>query len=778
MKRTVGSLVKNQSGQGAFVIVLVMLVLGGLIIGPLLSFMGTGLKVGQMHEAKVQEYYAADAGIEDALWQINNDQLSILFPDPGGYDPYAYSAYSPSSEWEYSLGDINDKGVSVNVENVWIPKDVAAPSPSVAEQIIEDGRLVVAGTATGAVGASGNPIYQIKITYYYEQDEGSAYYDPDGQSLEADAIGIWLPPGFNYVNGSSNLEENALDPYYCVPGVAAYKSGKAVVWDFSFVYLKDLPSYGSTGYPLEKVVTFEFTADEAGDTPMSALSWIMASGVADISISWDADVKVYKLTSTATDSDTGKQAVVESYSGKSELRQMGSAISGEYRAIGNSLMVAKKYPYYVRDTLLSESNATASDIPSSAVVEGAYLYWSAWLESGGGEQILFEDTCSNFNNWNHGSDWSIYYGAFDGHHYSGGGRKLTMKSSLALGGYSGQTVTASWQHWEYGRLESGDCLQYAFYDGSSWSDWYTAFCNDIGSSPVSFSDTVPQAYLTDSFKMRFKIAGFSGWGEWCDIDNIKISVATGTIADTSAVFKINGQQVDFDASGDPRRGALAGDVTASEWSVLENRPGEYSYACYLDVTALVQAFSDEGDTGNHTGNGTYTVGGVNGDPYNEWSYAAWSLIIIYSSPETRGHQLYLYDDFVYVDNNETLDFPISGFLVPDPVAGEDNAARLTCFVGEGDERYTGDKLKFNGIYLSNSKSPWDNVWNSKSPGVSEDGIDIDTFYVTWVSGVLTPGDTSAQIALPTGIDSWNLVYIIIAFRSDVTTGGSISYLIR
>jgi hypothetical protein len=62
--------------------------------------------------------------------------------------------------------------------------------------------------------------------------------------------------------------------------------------------------------------------------------------------------------------------------------------------------------------------------------------------------------------------------------------------------------------------------------------------------------------------------------------------------------------------------------------------------------------------------------------------------------------------------------------------------------------------------------------------MSEDGVDIDTFHVSWLSGLLDTGDTSAKIDLPTGTDSWNMIYIILAFRSETKTGGAISYLVR
>ena len=96
------------------------------------------------------------------------------------------------------------------------------------------------------------------------------------------------------------------------------------------------------------------------------------------------------------------------------------------------------------------------------------------------------------------------------------------------------------------------------------------------------------------------------------------------------------------------------------------------------------------------------------------SYAGWSLVIIYSSAETQGHQLYLYDiknpNFTFKESfpggasQSNPDFDgdgnpggkISGFLVPQPIAGETNAARMTCFVGEGDEGKTGDSFKVTG----------------------------------------------------------------------------------
>jgi len=292
---------------------------------------------------------------------------------------------------------------------------------------------------------------------------------------------------------------------------------------------------------------------------------------------------------------------------------------------------------------------------------------------------------------------------------------------------------------------------------------------------------------------------------------------------TTCVFKIDdgtgAKQVYLDVNGNPQQGAQ--NLNSSKNQVLPNfsstDPHGFSYASYRDVTALVRKYSKAPTppATNYPGYATYWVGSVssgvapNGQPHDEWAYANWSLIIIYTSANTQGHQLYLFDKFIYSDQNTQngvdVDFDsdgqpggtISGFIVPQPIAGEVNAARITCYVGEGDVWYGGDYLAINGTKLwdgttttnaPNSISNPDNVFNSTSMEFSTyDGIDIDTLgidppngkYITWDSGILHAGDTSAHIDMETHTDSWNLVYMILSFRSATTTGNSdISYLIR
>jgi hypothetical protein len=55
---------------------------------------------------------------------------------------------------------------------------------------------------------------------------------------------------------------------------------------------------------------------------------------------------------------------------------------------------------------------------------------------------------------------------------------------------------------------------------------------------------------------------------------------------------------------------------------------------------------------------------------------------------------------------------------------------------------------------------------------------VDTFHIPWSSGILNKGDTSATINIHTENDGVTLLYVIASFRSSVTSGGSVSYLIK
>jgi hypothetical protein len=87
---------KNESGQGILAIVLLFLMLGAVILTPLLVFMQTGVKSGQVYESKLQEFYAADSGVEAAICEISQNDTALIVPD-------------------YSL---NDRNVNVTIREI------------------------------------------------------------------------------------------------------------------------------------------------------------------------------------------------------------------------------------------------------------------------------------------------------------------------------------------------------------------------------------------------------------------------------------------------------------------------------------------------------------------------------------------------------------------------------------------------------------------------------------------------------------------------------------
>jgi hypothetical protein len=797
MFKKVKALVKclhQEKGQ-ALVAVLIFLLIGSLTLPPALAHISTALKTGQVYDNKAYEMYAADSGIEDAMWQVKYDMLGYTLHDPD-YDTYDYS-----TDWSYEIEPLNGVTASVGINNVWIPSNESPPDAVTARDMIErviseyaetneNNKIIIYGTATDEDEC------RIKMDFYPAVG--------DEESLAIASVGIWLPLGFHY-DGSCNLEE---EPYnFDPPTVSAHNGGESVVWEFSEEPFTNFPEdIDSADYPQSADITFSYTADEAEARP-TTVSWVTTSGSlqSDIPVAWDVDTKIFQITSTAGDTE------IEAYASRCELRQMDAAIAGDYEAFGNSLMQDNYSPWGKRDTLLASSYTTIDTIPNGddpendydiGDVVAAYLYWSGSYKATPFATPLasWPDDCSDFDNWyntNPNTTWQVYSGRFRGH-YTGSNpqsRYLEMASSYDLDGYSEGEVVVEWDQDEDYTLYETDGLTFELSGdgGSNWSDPITAFYDDIQMGDYSeayFYYIVPQDYLTPNFKLRFHLEGFAV-DDYCYIDDFAIAEITAT-ADTTAKFWIDDTQVYLDG-GVPQQGAQDIVASRSDVSGFEKR-NEYAYVSFLDVTKLVKAYAeiveDEYEDEHPTGNAKYTVGDVDADRYEYRSYAGWSMIIVYASQETAGHQLYLYEELALNSGYTNLDFDhdgtgggdITGFVVPEPIEDEEIAATLTCFVGEGDS-YTGDYLKFTGesetwAYLENDVSPQNNVWNSQSPGMSEPGVDIDTFYITWESGLIHADDTFAHIDLPSGQDNWMLIYMILSVRSETITGSTEHYVIR
>lgn len=654
---------------------LVLMLIGGFFVVPCLSLMSTSLTANRMVDERSLEFYAADAGIEDGLWRVKYNQLPEWMLGTWGDATYNHDPYSPDPGDGLDLPDpipnINNRNVKVSIEPIWVLEGLETPSPGQGRQPHDS--LVTVGDVIDET-AEGNGLYQIGILY-----DGSV------GNLKIERVGCWLSAGFDYVEGSSNLEE---------PATFDYNGGTAITWDFSpAIDYDELPQQGS-----KRIVTFEFTPNE---NPQGCFSWIRTNRN-DIYLSWDVDLKIYKVVSKAT-SVSGKYTEVTAYTTKNEFRMLGSALEGDYAAAGITLMRDHDgEPEGRRERLYRYTTAKIDDIPADTTVQKIFLYWSGWK-------------CKPWYAWD-----------------------LSEEELQALP--------------EDKKVNKVD-FQVKPAGATTWSDWVE------GTANPSNCQVLPSGSPGGQSNQH-------GWSYSCFAD----------ITD----LEIFGD--DFTGNGEYRlghwnTGAQNQNRRYGLWKWTNDHEGEVieTYTCYPLGSPRDGGKKDTGyeDEGNE----------------DEWAYAAWSVVVVYTSPSTKGHQLYIYDEFRYCANNETMVFTIKGFLAPEDVRDDPEAARITCFVGEGDDYYPNptypepDSILVNDSYLSDPPTnPQNNVWNSISNATGEavavDGVDIDTYTASGASGIIQPSDVEAEVKLPTGTDSWNLVYIILSFRSEITTGGFLSYIIE
>jgi len=185
---------KGEAGY-ALVLVLILLILIGLIIGPLLLLMTTSLMSAYRHEEGMLGFYAADAGIEDAAYKIQNEDPSL--PDIGG--TYTYFI---KDEYDVVL-EINDSAVEVTIEGIDDPSDEVYKITSTAtssngdatvESYIKADRVDLSGLADNAISSNNDVTLQPGSQIYGDiQYDGDPPIDPDqvDGDITTDPIEYW-----------------------------------------------------------------------------------------------------------------------------------------------------------------------------------------------------------------------------------------------------------------------------------------------------------------------------------------------------------------------------------------------------------------------------------------------------------------------------------------------------------------------------------------------------------------------------------------------------------
>ncbi len=78
---------KDEKGQ-AFPLALVVLAMGSLFVGGFLSTVNTSLLTSEVYSLPVPDRYSADAGVEDAIWELRYGTLADTLESSGGEITY------------------------------------------------------------------------------------------------------------------------------------------------------------------------------------------------------------------------------------------------------------------------------------------------------------------------------------------------------------------------------------------------------------------------------------------------------------------------------------------------------------------------------------------------------------------------------------------------------------------------------------------------------------------------------------------------------------------
>ncbi|HEY33110.1 MAG TPA: hypothetical protein G4O10_08405 [Dehalococcoidia bacterium] len=188
MKKLFSKIARGEEGV-TLLVVLIMMTLGSVLVIPTLNFAATSIETGEVFEEKMEALYAAEAGVEDALWKMIN-AIPDNFPH------------------SYELTDINGMTVDVVIDKI----------------------TTIAGVEIGDFGVHADwLIIDKSITY----DEGIYTYtititnDGDG-NIKIEGILIDFPPGLDYVTGSTGGDLYNDDPM--VVGDAT--TGITIYWQF------------------------------------------------------------------------------------------------------------------------------------------------------------------------------------------------------------------------------------------------------------------------------------------------------------------------------------------------------------------------------------------------------------------------------------------------------------------------------------------------------------------------------------------------------------------
>ena len=250
MIRLLKQLIGSQKGQ-ALPIVLALMMLGGLTITPSLNYAATALNHGRIVDKGLNGVYAADAGVEEALWCLADNT-------------------SPPTQL---AENINQMEVAIQTEDKGV-------------YTVYFGELVQAGGHSQHLSVSGEMVWESGTTYKYTI---TVTWQGGTTVIHLTEIGARLPVGYSYQTDSAASFANNLSTDE--PGEVQDASGAWMLnWEFATPY----PSVSESD-PVE-TQTFYITGSEpqAGD-----YTWVVANRT-DIGEVGEMSGGLYIITTTAT----------------------------------------------------------------------------------------------------------------------------------------------------------------------------------------------------------------------------------------------------------------------------------------------------------------------------------------------------------------------------------------------------------------------------------------------------------------------------------------------
>ena len=631
-------------------------------------------------------------------------------------------------------------------------------------QIVEQSYFYVDDLVIGERGL----VYKIEVAYT-DAAVGAAWMD---------AFGVWLPRGFSYdgVVESNGITTN--DPGTITPN---YRGGTALEWDFSASPINLNPG---GQLPIVRDITLRFTP--ASDPP-GIFAWIQTT---DGDLSWDTSSEIYRATAEAQHAllgGGGSSVEAEAYVMRGQLNREEIRSYGNYLAAGSALMVDNNAgdpdDEGKRETSIDgspQSHADIIDVPDDAEVVAAWLYWSAFQQ----DSDIADETVDFMHPIQH-------YGEALGVAGDGNGDDVFEADNKPI-----DPIPDDESVYMYPKRRRAELLGVAA-SGNGNDTFNTAFSPIVQPPPedvylsgfglLTVGDDYDIDYDTGFVKVTndtlagnvtidYSVAGYDFLTSGADY-NIDYATGAVTLTDDTLVGNVvmdyyaSHWEVGITHAANDRYGTSLNPVV--EETIYEFVGYGWSYMCFRDVTDLVGV----------VGNGEFAVRNVAADPatdesefWGHFSYSGWSLIVVYESPSETAHQLYLYDPIhnagdipFYAEPADDVSFVLSNFYPPDGVV----EGKLTYFIGEGDDVWDEDYIGIKGASqpaFTNLQdlpnNPQDNVINA-TPTTGVAGIDIDTFEI--IGGAVDIGsDTAADVQIDSTTEAWNLIYLILSFKTDET----------